>query len=232
MKIFFYSQFGKYLPGKIWMIMGKVYLADKYGISKKKVLLSSFIEILASILSGLLLFLISLHFEENFKISPKLLGITLFSIPILLILLNPKVSGYFVNMGLKLFNQEALKIDFTFTQIIAIFFYYLFAWLIIGIGFYMLIGSFVDISYTKIPILAGSLSLAGTIGIISFFVPGGIGVREGILAFLLSNILSAPMAVLSALACRAWLIAGEVVLLAVAYKLRPPIKYINKTINQ
>lgn len=231
-KIFFYSQFGKYLPGKVWTIMGKVYLSNKYGISKKKVVLSSLIEILASMLSGLVLFLISICFEKNFKIDSNLLNASLFLIPVLLIFLHPKINGYFINIGLKLLKKEAIEIDFTFNQILSIFFYYLFAWLIIGIGFYMLISSFTDISYTKIPILAGSLSLAGTIGIISFIAPGGIGVREGILALLLSNIISTPMAILSSLACRVWLTAGEIVMLIVAYKSGPPTKGITDNINQ
>lgn len=232
MKIFFYSLLGKYLPGKVWLIAGKVYLSQKHGISKKKVVFSSFIEIFANMLSGLFLFLIAILFEENFQTTPNLTLVILLLVPILLLLLNPKLLVYFINLGLKLFGRETLKIDFTFYQIASIFCYSFFAWLIIGTGFYFMINSFVYISYTKIPILAGSISLAGTIGLLSIFVPAGIGIREGILALLLSNILSSHMAVLSSLMCRVWLTTGEVVMLIVAYNLRPPTKHIDENINQ
>lgn len=47
------SQLGKYAPGKIWIVAGKVFLCSKEGISKKVVFASSMYENILNIVAGM-----------------------------------------------------------------------------------------------------------------------------------------------------------------------------------
>lgn len=218
LKIFFYSQPGKYLPGKIWSFLGQAYFAEKYGVSKIKIFYSNLLMTLLSMLAGLAIFIVASIFEKDFKINDYFY-LLLPLVMTLLFFLHPKIFKYLITTVLKFFNKTTPNIDLTFQQMVSVFIYVMLMWFVIGVGFHFLVNSFTILSYTKMPILVGSLSIAGSIGIISFITPGGIGVREGILVLLLSNILTMPMAVLASLSCRVWLITGELVLLVIAYKL-------------
>jgi hypothetical protein len=58
------------------------------------------------------------------------------------------------------------------------------------------------------------VNLAQTVGFLTLFAPNGLVVREGILILLLGWQLPVPVAVISALSSRLWLLAGELIGLA------------------
>jgi uncharacterized membrane protein YbhN (UPF0104 family) len=68
--------------------------------------------------------------------------------------------------------------------------------------------------------VATSFPVAWIVGLLAFVAPGGLGVREGVLAALLSGLLPGGMAVVVALASRVWITAVELVCAAVASRLR------------
>ena len=60
-----------------------------------------------------------------------------------------------------------------------------------------------------LPVLAGIVNVSATVGFLVLIAPSGLGVREGVLAFLLSLYLPAPVAVTISLASRVWLTLAE-----------------------
>jgi hypothetical protein len=58
--------------------------------------------------------------------------------------------------------------------------------------------------------IVGALCLSGIAGIAVFVVPAGIGVREGVLVWVLAAFTTPAYAALIAVASRAWLTAGDV----------------------
>jgi len=55
-KVSFVSMMGKYLPGKVWMVLGKVYLCDKEGVPKAEAFASAVIEIVLEIAAAIFFF--------------------------------------------------------------------------------------------------------------------------------------------------------------------------------
>jgi len=219
LKIIFYSQLGKYLPGKIWVFVGRIYFCQQLGISTSKTFLSIVLEAAVSIISGILIFLVALSIfpGTQIHINPFLLMVV---VVILFIIVHPKVFTRIINIFLRLVKKGPIRIDLNFSQICGIIMYYCIVWLSFGIAFYFLINSTTFIALSKIPLLAGSFSISATIGAMALFAPGGLGVREGVLALLLSNFFPISLAILLSFLSRIWISFGEFILMGISTRIK------------
>ena len=52
LKNWFYSQLGKYLPGKVWLLLGRFYLYESKGKSKKGISVALYFEMITVIIAG------------------------------------------------------------------------------------------------------------------------------------------------------------------------------------
>jgi len=55
------------------------------------------------------------------------------------------------------------------------------------------------------------------LGMIAFFAPAGLGVREGSLFFLLSKIMPEAEAAVISISSRVWMMCSELILIAIVY---------------
>ena len=219
LRIFFYSELGKYLPGKIWTFAGRMYFCQKIGIPNSKTFVSMVLELALTIISGILIFLISLLFSSRFRmdINPFLLVI----VGVLILTnIHPKILVRIINFFLRLLKKEPIRIDLNFSQILIMTAYYCIIWFCFGIAFYFLINSVTFITPSKIPILTGSFAISNTIGVMALFAPAGLGVREGILAVLLNNFFPISLAILLSLLSRIWVSIGELVMMGISTRIR------------
>jgi len=219
LKIIFYSQLGKYLPGKIWTFAGRIYFCQKIGISNSKTFLSMVLEMALTTISGIFIFLASLLFSSKFRtdINPFLLA----TVAVLVfVIIHPKVLVRIINFFLRLIKKEQVRIELNFSQIFMIMAYYCIIWLCFGIAFYFLINSVTFITPSKIPIITGSFAIASTIGLIALFAPAGLGVREGILSLLLSNFFPLSLAILLSFLCRIWVSVGELLMAGISTRIK------------
>ena len=94
-------------------------------------------------------------------------------------------------------------------------------WLAYGCGLYLLGLSIHPLPLTAIPALVGIFAIAWVVGFLSFITPSGLGVREGVLGYLLSSLMPLPVALLLALLARVWLTLAELCCAAlVVWRLR------------
>lgn len=219
LKIIFYSQLGKYLPGKIWIFAGRMYFCQKIGISTSKTFISMALEMALTTISGIFIFLASLLFSSKFRtdINPFLLVTVAV---LVLVIIHPKVLVRIINFFLRLIKKEQVRIELNFSQICMIMAYYCIIWLCFGIAFYFLINSVTFITPSKIPIITGSFAIASTIGLIALFAPAGLGVREGILSLLLSNFFPLSLAILLSFLCRIWVSVGELLMAGISTRIK------------
>ena len=94
--------------------------------------------------------------------------------------------------------------------------YYIVSVLATGLAFSVLASSFYPISSSQIPSIAGALAAAVLIGFLTPIAPSGLGVREGVLSWLLSSTLPGSIALMLAVLSRAWLTAGEAIWVGIA----------------
>jgi uncharacterized membrane protein YbhN (UPF0104 family) len=195
------------MPGKIWMIIGRSsYISQMNNFDVKKIAALSFYMQVVTLGAGFAFGLFGLIVIRGFN--------ALFSLAIVSFLLF--LLFYFFDLFLfKItyrfnfkFYADPLKDIASWPKTFFLLLCCSFYWILWAIGFYFLI---MGITNTEVSILAGlGFPLSSTIGIIAFFVPGGLGIREGVMGGYLTLIgHSFQSATTIAVAARLWFIIGE-----------------------
>ena len=222
LKSWFYSQLGKYLPGKVWLLLSRFYFYESKGRSKKSVSVALYFEMATMIGAACLIFLAVLifHKEKWSYYSWRQLGWVL---PLLLLgfaSLHPRVLQKISNWVLVRFKREPLSFSFSYADILWILFVCIISWMVGGVGFYFFVDSVYPVTPDYIPFLTGALAISSTLGLIALFAPSGLGVREGALVYLLSLMMATPVAVIISVLTRIWMTLVEIGLIGVVYLLR------------
>ena len=201
------SVFGKYIPGKFWVVLGRAgFLIEQYGLNKKDTAALSLNAQFISLWVGLLLGGIGILLIGDEKWYGTG-GLVLWAF--LTILLFSHLPHQFFRHALKTLFKKDISLPFlTIKSIIGVIPWYLINWLLWIASFYF----FTDaLTITDVNMLTGfTFAIGATLGILVLFAPGGIGVREGVLfVFLVSCGLAAPEATTVAVSSRLWFLVGE-----------------------
>ena len=213
-----YSWFGRYLPGKAWMFLGKIYLGQKQGLSKKILTISVIYEIILSVASAFLFALIFLGASFGME-RPNFYIISLVAVFIGFFFVHPKVFNFIFNFILRKFKRTEVSLSsfLTYQNIIEIVFYYFIAYTLNGTAFFFLIKSFVYLPFCDMIGIIGLFNLASVLGIIALFAPSGIGVREGVLVAFLQFYFPVGIAILISLISRIWATLSEIIIFICVY---------------
>jgi len=128
---------------------------------------------------------------------------------ILLIILHPSWMEKLLNFFLKILKKEQLKINLSFRQNLGLVSLYMIAWIVYGLAFSIFIKSLAYYSFNLFPLITAIFALSYIVGFVSIFVPGGMGVREGVMTLYLSSFFPLPVATLISLLSSLWLTAAE-----------------------
>jgi len=208
--------FSKYIPGKIMIIIGRAAYISLQGQSLKITGTVSFKAQLISLLAALSLGIISLLFLND--VGLYLLICFSFVALLFCALFIKQIHELILKMIRKL---PGLNFDLPYVTIkesFSTYVYYLILWILWGMAFYFFCLSLKqDVPLTLIPVFP----LATALGIVAIIFPGGIGIREGALAFLLiKNGLSPEIAGLISVSSRIWYLSGEVFIFIAALILK------------
>ncbi len=208
-KVIFISRLGKYIPGGgIWALLGQVYLFDKENVSKIIVLIAIIMQLLVYSLYGLLVFLVLyfLHLGSMIAIHQVVL---IFIFCMCVFILSPKIFTKVVNLISFKLKGERVNISYNYADLIYLSILCVVDWLIFGVGLFFLINSFYSVSINLIPVFAGTFAISWIIGLYVFIIPDGLGIREGMQAYLLSFFLPLPIAIIFSLMTRLWSTIGD-----------------------
>jgi len=204
-----YSQgivgFTKYIPGRVWTILGRAAILKNEDRELKRLSFISFKEQLVYLCLG---FFISIYpVLKTDKIKEYAWIIIILTGLLFLLLFSSSLQRLFEKVWNRIFKKPISlpKISIKeFAQLSGVIIIWWFFW--IG-GFYFLLISvtgFVPFYY------AFAFPLSVVLGLVSIIFPGGIGVREGaITLFLVSNGISADISVTISILARIWFLAGE-----------------------
>jgi len=211
-----YSDLGKYLPGRLWGYGFLMSYYSKDGKSNTFVAYSAFLEQALSTLSiciilvSSILFLPAEEFNEITYLSCVLLIILLFVI-------TPKIFEYLANKMLGWIGRNRIKVTLNYLQLLKITMFYIINWFFFALAFMFFLTSFgIDVK-SNLPYLIVSISFSSIAGLIAVFAPGGIGVREGALAFTLNRIMALEIASTIAISSRIWVTVSELVILLIVF---------------
>ena len=219
LKTWFYSQLGKYLPGKIWLLLGRFYYYESRGKSKKSISVSLYFEMVTVMMAGGIIFLAALVvFQEarSFYSGKQLWWL----VPLFILALasvHPQVLQKTINWVLIHYGREPISISISYLDVLWILFICIIAWSVGGIGFYLFVDSIYPVTPQYILFLTGALAISSTLGLIAIFAPGGLGVREGALVYLLSFMMATPVAVVISVLTRIWMTLIEIGLIGMVY---------------
>jgi uncharacterized membrane protein YbhN (UPF0104 family) len=212
------SIFAKYIPGKVWIIMGRAeYVAKKHQLSRKDMASLSLDAQLLALWAALMLGTLGMIWIDSINLYG--LSVLLLFIVLNLFIFTPLLHRITGKLLTRLLKREIRFPRLSFTRLLRIIFWYGLNWGIWCLSFYFLAGSLVE---GPIPFnIAFAFGLAGSIGIMAVFAPGGLGVREGILTgYLTLAGLELPVATTIAVTSRLWFLSGELFIFLVASALK------------
>lgn len=202
--IYFKANLGKYLPGKIWQIVGSAYFAADKGIPEGASITTSLIGQAYSVLSGISLFAASLlfgliEFGADINLLFKWSALPVL-VALLLVAVRPDLGQPLMNWAMRLIKRQQVTIRLPITRAAELFFLYLICWFIFGLGLWLFSNALTPVGIQLYIPLTAILAAAVAIGFLALFAPGGLGVREGVIALFLASLPGFPAPVPAAVA--------------------------------
>jgi uncharacterized membrane protein YbhN (UPF0104 family) len=190
--LFFKSQLGKYLPGSVWQYAGRVGLARQRGVPIQRALVSVVAEIACSAVAAAASASLILGWAA---------GMGVFVGLAVVLALGVALRGRLADLrGTGRLDRQSLLAALRAGPAAVVL--YLFVWGLYGIAFWTTGRALFAIPASEISRYIGVFALAWLAGLVAFFAPGGIGVREAVIAALLSNRLGQADAIVLAATSR------------------------------
>ena len=201
------SIFGKYIPGKLWIIVGRAgYIAGKCGAPMGRVTV-------VALQAQALVILVGLGFSVVTAVAIDALRdwmsvIIVSCTALALVLFNLRLNQLSTRLIRKILPRKQLSISRVVPGAgITVVPWVVLTWLFFSLGFYCLA---LSLSPSAPFMSAFAFPFAATVGILAIVVPGGLGVREGLLTLCLVGFgLALVDAASIAVFARLWFLVGE-----------------------
>ena len=214
---------GKYIPGKVWGLVGRTYLLKGHNVALSTAVNLLFLDQTLTFSSGIVISAIFLSAALSGLWSLFIAFLALAGLVILLKMYS-KIGEYFFNMmQSRLKQKDVEKIDYiesdqpSFDPVKPKAFYvgqgiYLIHWIATAIALSLFVYPLIADSFVLNSLLiTAAIPLAMLSGFVILWAPGGIGVREGVIIGILSMHLPLDTAVIIAITYRLICIAVDLV---------------------
>jgi uncharacterized membrane protein YbhN (UPF0104 family) len=217
-RIWFASILVRYIPGNVWQPLGMTVLAQQVGVRPEVTIASIVLFQAISLLSVVPLVAVyllaggAITVLDLSTIAPWLAVFA--AAPVIVFLARPGWLIGLLNLVLVRLRREPLTVQLSSARLLMLLGIAVLAWLLWGVAFIALTLSLHPLPWDTLqPILLTLLvayPIAYAVGYLSFLTPGGLAVREGMLAILLIPAIGG-LATVAALVMRLWLVILEVV---------------------
>jgi uncharacterized membrane protein YbhN (UPF0104 family) len=200
-RVFFVGQIGKYVPGSLWPVVVQAELGHDHGVARRRSAAATFVLILLSAFSALVVVLASLPLVP--AVAENGFGWMLPLVVPLLVVLHPRVLGRLLDRVLRLAGRPPLG-EWTSTRGTAVALgWALASWAAAGLQVFCLsISMGAPRTWNTLALTTGGYALAWAVGLVVVVAPAGAGARELALAALLSRVLDAGAVVVVVLLSR------------------------------
>lgn len=205
MRVWFTSQIARYAPGNVWHFAGRAYLACQHGVDTQVTSVSMLLELLQTITAALVVAAAALLVWRQ----QTLILWLLLLVPLFACYLQPQLLQRALSWSLRRIGRQVTYFTLTSRDLLALLPGYCGAWMLYGCGLYALALAIYPLPLTDLPALSGSFAIAWMIGFLSVITPSGLGVREGVLGYLLGLFMPTHVALLLAVLARIWLTTAE-----------------------
>jgi uncharacterized membrane protein YbhN (UPF0104 family) len=199
---FYVPSLGKYMPGKVLFLAGRVEFTHRFGASRAVGLSTFILENVFHIFATAFFILPCLIATVKMSISLQTTGYVVLFIIATVIALKPAMFFGQINRLLKLIKRDPLTITVSSADFLKILFNYLAIWWVYGASCALLAIAIGGVSADHFFTIVSAFVAAWLIGFLSILTPGGLGVREGILVLLLQPVMDSSHAMLLAIVTR------------------------------
>ena len=204
----FYSLLGKYVPGKVFLLAGRLHFYGQQGRSPLRVSMCFMLETICVLLAAILVLLIA-PLSADIPESSRYRAPAVVLVVAFLVAIRPKHLELLARPLLKLLKRPPLSLPVRYRDILSVVVVFTINWTLLGVGFFLFASALYPMELPYLFYLAGSFALASTIGILALFTPAGLGVREAVLVVALSAVMPQGIAIVVTLASRLWMTLGE-----------------------
>jgi hypothetical protein len=217
---FFISIFGKYIPGKIWLVAMRIFSISGQDKGRSAILGSIVFEQLYLILSGIFYFFliwgVYIFRYSTYYLAAAITGLFLTVIFILkpYLIINP-YNSILLRRG-----HQPVEIHIEVGDSVRYFLVYLGTWIFLSIGVWFASASLVLVPFQQVLKLGSAFAISFVAGFIVLLAPSGLGVREGVFAAIVSGIFPIYIAVIVAIILRLAFTVAEIAALAILVPFR------------
>jgi uncharacterized membrane protein YbhN (UPF0104 family) len=229
-RVWYLGNLGRYVPGKVFQLAGTAYMARAKGVSPVVTVAATLTAQVFVLGGGLVVAVVALP-DLAVRVAPALRPAGLaFAAVFVLVILTP-LFGALHRLALRVVRRPDLHapIDLRVRLLVLAATTALMA--ILGVGFQLFVTATTSAPRDEVLALVGIAATGYLAGYLAVFVPGGLGVREGVYALLLAVYIPASVAVAVAILTRVWITLCELVVVALLVArygvadLRAPTQY-------
>jgi uncharacterized membrane protein YbhN (UPF0104 family) len=223
MRIWFLSQAGRYVPGKVWFALGRIYLCERAGVPRAIATVAMGLELVLVLGSAIVVFGLATAASPGLAREEYMWGLWL--VPLIVVGVHPRI----IRAVLVRLKREPGDFSLAYADTLKMLGLYVVCWCIYGLGFY-LIGTSVELEGVSpafrsagirlLPEMVGINAVSWAGGLLSVITPAGLGVREGISGMLLSGIIDKPYPALIPLVARIWVTVAELGTLGLVFAVK------------
>jgi len=215
--LWFITYLGRYIPGKVLFITGRIMaytsLGTRLGPTTYATILDNIFHIYAAVVvgAGTLVWVPGLPFLVKVGLVSCAAGLSV-------IMLNPYLCNYILKKAAVSRGQMVadVHVPVTFPTLICLTLVYLSSYIPLALGLYFFSQCFEHIPFSHSSWLAGCLGCALAGGILAVITPSGLGVREGIFTWLLQFVINPDIAAVFAIATRVMMTVAELLCAGIA----------------
>ncbi len=219
-RMFFVAQLGKYLIGSVWPLVVQMRLGREIGLSRQRIGLAFLLTLGLSVLWGLVVGLLAVPALLSAE-GPALALSVLLLVPLVLVLLVPRVLNGLLSMALRLLRRPGLEAPLAGRDVVRGSLWTLAFWLLYGSHVWVLALGLGADPWGSLPVAIGGFALAFSIGPLLVVLPAGAGVREAVLVVTLSTVMPTTDATAVALTSRGLLMVTDGLLALAGWALPP-----------
>ena len=191
------SLVARYVPTNALMVVGRVVMAEKHGVSKRGCLASIVYEAGLAVVTAVIVgayFVIDLPRLEDEPARYAILVV----VPLALVVLHPRVFRPLADFALRKLGRQPLPATLPFGRVLELAVVYFAGWVAMGVAVVGFAAALHPLEAEDVAYAAAAYPVAFCAAVVTFVAPGGLGTRDAALAIALAAVL--PGAVATAIA--------------------------------
>lgn len=188
-RIMFVGQLGKYIPGSVWAYAAMMELGRDQGSPPRRTFACISLSLVINL--GVALSIAAATAYQAFAQAWYLLLL----VPVIVVCLHPRVLTWGLNLALRLARREPLESVLPGRSVLIAVAWTALGWFVYGLHTWLLGGAGYLVS-------TGAYAFAWATGLLAFFIPAGMGVREGAMVFVLGPQIGTGPAIVVAIVSR------------------------------